>query len=128
MDEILLGISGTPYTYQRILDDHISSTLQAVPGNFIFARVTPRGVVVVYVGESANLAAEATHMTIKGSAVATHKCNATFWHRGATDRKERVREELDLIRAYLPPVNEMPPEWIEAAAQRYGEHLRPKTQ
>ena len=127
MSTVFTGISGTAYQYERILEDQISFALYPVPGHFVFARITPRGIVVVYVGETQTLKDALQDLGKRAAAINTHKCNAIFWHRSSGDAIEQHREQEDLIEAYLPPMNDYPEALSDKAMLRYAGSLPART-
>ena len=93
-----VGASGVTYRYAARDGQRLSPS----GGNYIFARETPEGMAVIYVGEAENLAA-----------LADDRWPDAQNHFGATHAFVRLnvaaavrRHELqDLIGAYAPPMN-----------------------
>ncbi len=93
-----IGASGVTYRYASRDGQRLSPS----GGNFIFARETPEGMAVVYVGEAENLAA-----------LADERWGEAQTHFGATHAFVRLnvaasvrRHELqDLVSAYAPAMN-----------------------
>lgn len=93
-----VGASGATYRYFARDGQRLSPS----GGNFIFARETPDGMVVVYAGETESLASRADErwteaQTRFGATHAFVRLNVTAAIR---------RQELaDLVAAYAPPMN-----------------------
>lgn len=97
-----MGASGAAYRYFERSGDRLSPS----GGNYIFARETPDGLSVIYIGEAENLMTLADEHWPQAKAAfgATHafvRLNVT-----ASVRRQECQ---DLIAAYNPPMNAAPP-------------------
>jgi hypothetical protein len=97
------GRSGREYKYDIY---QIGTTLEAVPGNFIFAEETRPGTFLpVYIGQTGDLSRPLVqHDTMP----CIRRNRVTFVHVRRNDEGDRARilEEADLIALWDPPCNQ----------------------
>jgi hypothetical protein len=96
------GATGVRYHYHEYDPDHTS--WYAVPGNYIFAMLTPAGWQAIYVGETESFKQRIpSHERWE----AARRHGATHVHARVNNAGEQARraEESDLIRALDPPCN-----------------------
>lgn len=96
------GVSGTPYNY---FVHPIGTDFNAVPGNYIFAKMNSQGRwVSVYIGETGDLSERFDNHhampCIKRNG-ATH----IHAHKSSAVKQTRLNEETDLRKNYNPPCN-----------------------
>ena len=93
-----VGASGTVYRYASREGQRLSPS----GGNFVFARRTSEGLVVVYAGEAENLLALADQRW--GEASQTYGATEAFVRLNVVAAIRR-QEQADLVRAFDPPMN-----------------------
>ena len=99
----LYGISGNAYRYW--IAPIRSTAFKAMPGNYAFARLTPRNeYYVIYVGETSDFSSR-FYGHHAAACVKAHGATHILTHTNSHDRGVREREEQDLIRALRPPCN-----------------------
>ncbi len=97
------GASGEHYTYAYIDKNNLKATpMQA--GNFVFARSTSSGPIVIYAGEANSMYGAFLNKTIWNSAWLDYKANMILIH-PRFDKQARQMEQLDLVKKYKPPMN-----------------------
>jgi hypothetical protein len=98
------GITGFTYNY---FPPEPSPNWQwlAVPANYIFAKWTPSGWVILYVGECENCKTRFANHERWNEAVTDYGATHALTHQSSALEADRKREEIDLIAAYNPPMN-----------------------
>jgi hypothetical protein len=96
------GASGASYAYYVPREGR---SWLPEPANFLFARSTPRGWRIYFVGEADNLAQALTGHERWREAVQSYGVTHALTHLSAADGVARRREAADLIAAYSPAMN-----------------------
>jgi len=97
------GLYGTEYEYRV---NPIGTTYKAIPGNYIFARMSMYGDwIPIYVGETDNLRERLTESHEKMECVNRYGGTHIHTHVSSDSQKERCKEESDIIDKWNPPCN-----------------------
>lgn len=96
------GISGAVYSYFLAAP---GSQWLAKASNYLFAKWTPEGWIIFYVGETDDTARRFSNHERWQEAVTVYGATHALTHLSSGVEADRKREEADLIAAYNPPMN-----------------------
>jgi hypothetical protein len=97
------GASGESYKYYVI---PISNTFKDTPGNYIYAKLTPKGWEALYIGQSSSLSRRPEVGSERERAAVRLGASHVHAHISGEDEGARKKEEFDLIESLHPPLNE----------------------
>ena len=96
------GASGTYYDYYV---HPVGTAFKCEPGNYIFAKATPKGWEPVYIGESESLGDRCCSEHEKWDLAIRHGATHIHCHLNL-NKSARLTEETDLIRGWNTPCND----------------------